>query len=227
MEPEPGSIVGPPPLPPILWLKVPFSLVQPTSLLILRLYAKRSGHPDIPIGTHQMQVPAASKTGSFYLQSSLFNRLNVSHAVVPCVLENNVGETAQSTQPVTLYISINITPPNLHNNPSRIPTEDELSPTEETTIPGRIQFPAPKHLSPLSHHQSAEAGDSKPQSCDEASPVGTKDLRSALNLADQAMKGMDRSNTWQGAVGRIKWLMDTLGPIAEVRTIPFCGLRPS
>jgi hypothetical protein len=34
------------------------------------------------------------------------------------------------------------------------------------------------------------------------------------------MKPIDQSNTWQGAVGRIKWVMDTLSPIAEVRAIP-------
>jgi hypothetical protein len=73
----------------------------------------------------------------------------------------------------------------------------------------------------LSHHQPVEAGDNKPQSREETSPAGAKDLRLALDQADQAMKLIDRSKTWQGAVGKIKWVMDTLGPIAEVRVIPF------
>jgi hypothetical protein len=32
---------------------------------------------------------------------------------------------------------------------------------------------------------------------------------------------IDESDTWERAVGRIKWVMDTLGPIAEVRVMPF------
>jgi hypothetical protein len=49
-----------------LWLKVPFSLVLPPSHLTLCLYAKRSAHPDILIGTHEMPIPLASQSGSFY-----------------------------------------------------------------------------------------------------------------------------------------------------------------
>ena len=40
-----------------------------------------------------------------------------------------------------------------------------------------------------------------------------------LDLADEAEKSIDRSNTWEGVVGRIKWLMDTLSPVAGVRVI--------
>ena len=49
-------------------LKVPFSLVQPSSHLTLCLYAKRSAHPDILIGTHEMLIPLASRSGSFCLE---------------------------------------------------------------------------------------------------------------------------------------------------------------
>jgi hypothetical protein len=156
----------------------------------------------------------------FVKNSSLsFNQLNISRADIPCVLENNVGEAARSTQPVTLYITVNITPPNLYNSPSSIPIKDDDSPAEEA-IPGRVQFAAPEHLSPLLHHQYVETGNNTPQSPDEM----TKNPRFALHLADESMKRIapsDRSNTWERAVGRIKWVMDTLGPIAEVRIIPF------
>ena len=86
-------------------------------------------------------------------------------------------------------------------------------------LPGRPQPPSPEHPLPLSHHQPAEAGNNKSQSIEEVSPACTKDLHFALHQADQAMKQIDRSNTWQGAVGRIKWVMDTLSPIAEVRIL--------
>ena len=73
----------------------------------------------------------------------------------------------------------------------------------------------------MSHHHPVEAGNNTPQIREEAVPASTKDLRLTLDQADQAMKQIDRSNTWQGAVGRIKWVMDTLSPVAEVRVIRF------
>ena len=65
MEPEPGSIVGLPFFLPILWLKLLFSLVRLSSHLTLSLYAKRSAHPDILIGIHEMPIPLTSQSGSF------------------------------------------------------------------------------------------------------------------------------------------------------------------
>jgi hypothetical protein len=125
-------------------------------------------------------------------------------------------------QPVTLYITVNITPPNLYSSPSSITTKDDGSPTEEATIPGPIQFPVPE---PLSHHQSVETSNTVPQSRESMSPTtSTKDPQFNLLRADEAIEQMvstDRSNMWKKAVGRIKWVMDKLEPIAEVRTIPF------
>jgi hypothetical protein len=151
------------------------------------------------------------------------NQLNISHADIPCVLENNIGEPATSTQPVTLYITVDITSPDLCNSPPCIPTEDDDSPAEAATIPGRIQFPVPEHHLPLSHHQPVETGNAMPQNLEEMSPASTKDHRFALDRAHESTKQtvpIDRSNTWEKAVGRIKWVMDTLGPIAEVRVVP-------
>ena len=153
----------------------------------------------------------------------MFSRLNLSHADIPCVLENDVAETARSTQPVcpvTLYMTINITPPTLYGSPPRVPTKDNSSPAQEAPIPGHVQSPSPEHPS-LLHHQSVEARNNARQSREEASPVSANDLRLALDQTDQAMERIDRSNTWQGAVRRIKWVMDTLSPVAEVRVIPF------
>ena len=33
------------------------------------------------------------------------------------------------------------------------------------------------------------------------------------------MKTMDLYDTWGNALERIRWVMDTIGPIAEVRTL--------
>jgi hypothetical protein len=161
----------------------------------------------------------------FVVNSLYINHFNISRVDIPCVLENGVGGAARSThcQPVTLYISVNITPANLHNNPSRIPTEDYASPAEEATTSKRIQIPTPEHLLPSSH-QPVETGNTMPQSREEMSPTSTKNPSFALRRADEAMKRIvpiDQSNTWESAVGRIKWVMDTLGPIAEVRVCSF------
>ena len=41
----------------------------------------------------------------------------------------------------------------------------------------------------------------------------------ALHDADNAVKTMDLYNAWDKALGRIRWVMDTIDPIAEVRTV--------
>jgi hypothetical protein len=53
------------------------------------------------------------------------------------------------------------------------------------------------------------------------SHTSAKTPRLALDQAGEAMNRIDRSNTWESAVGKIKWVMDTLGPIAEVSVMPF------
>ena len=156
----------------------------------------------------------------FVKNSPSFNELNTSRTDIPCVFENNVGEAARSTQAVTLYITLNITPPNLCNSPPSIPTKDDNSPAEEATIPVRIQSSAPEHLLPLSHRQPVEIGNTIPQNPEQMLPPRTENPRIALHRADKAMERIvpiGGSNTWERAVGRIKWVMDTLGPIAGVR----------
>ena len=150
---------------------------------------------------------------------------SISRADIPCVLENGAGEAARSTQPVTLYITIIITPQNPDNSPSNIPIEDNNSFAAEATIQGRIQFPTPEHFLPLSHHQPVETDNTIPQSL-EASPP--EDFLFALDRADEAIKlivPIDRSSKWESAVEKINWVMDTLSPIAEVRVMPFCCPR--
>ena len=164
------------------------------------------------------RYPQSLKMVRFIEKYLSFNQLNISRADIPCVLENIVAEAARSTRPVTLYIKVNITTPTLYNSPPSIPTADDGSPANEA-IPGRISFPIPERPLPFLHDQPVETGNNKSQSREEVSPTGTKNPRFVLDRADEAMKPIDRSNTWEVAVGRIKWVMDTLGPIAEVRVI--------
>jgi hypothetical protein len=136
----------------------------------------------------------------FVENSLLFNQLNIPRADIPCLLENDVGEAAQSPQPVILYISVN--------------------------IPGHIQFPAPEHFLPLSHHQPVGTGSPMPHIRERM--LSSEDFLFAFDCANEAMQRIvpiDRSNTWERAVEKINWVMDTLSPIAEVRVIPFCCPR--
>ncbi len=52
----------------------------------------------------------------------------------------------------------------------------------------------------------------------------TEKALTALRRADEVKKPIDRKNTWKGVVGRIKWVMDTVSPIAEVRAISILPL---
>ena len=133
------------------------------------------------------------------------------------MLENDVGDTARPMQPAALHTTVTITPPTLNNSPPSLPTDDVDPSADEATLPGRIQSTSTER--PLSL-QPVEAGNDKPQSREEL-PASTKDLPLDLRRADEAMGRINRSNTCQEVVLRIKWVMDTLGPIAEVRVIPF------
>ena len=142
-------------------------------------------------------------------------------ADIPCVLGSGIGGAARSTQSVTLYITVHITPP--HNSPAV--RDGPLA--EGAFIPGRIQLPVPEHEMPLSHYQPVETGNTMPRSREDVSHTTTKDPHLAVPLADESIKRIvptDGSNRWRKAVENIKWVMDTLGPIAEVRVIPFCIL---
>ena len=97
-----------------------------------------------------------------------------------------------------------------------MPTEGDDSPAEEdpgpTTAPdsrGPDQSAEPEHHLPPQDHLPVQS--SIPMSHDvfEKAQIG-------LDRADEAKKSIDRSNTWEGVVGRIKWVMDTLSPVAEV-----------
>jgi len=188
------------------------------------LYAKRDAHPDILIGTHEVAIPLASQSGSFWNPFS-FNQLNISRVDIACVLKNGAGEDVRSTQrqSVTLYITVtvlaNTTAPNLHKTLPNVPSERDHFRANETTILGGIRVTAAESPSSLLHHPSIENDAPIPRNREEMSL--TEDPLSARHRADEAMKAIDRSKTWESAVKRINWVMVTLSPIAEVRTLPF------
>ncbi|KAH9069698.1 hypothetical protein EDB83DRAFT_2550971 [Lactarius deliciosus] len=111
-------------------------LTQPSSRIILCLYAKKLIKDDILIGAHEMTLPVESQ-------------IDISVA-----LGDGNGQAGRSTPPVTLDLTITV------------------------------------------------------------SANGTSLIRE-----DQVEESIGQSNTWEGVVGRIKWVMDTLSPVAELHPI--------
>ncbi|KAH9041398.1 hypothetical protein EDB85DRAFT_1923025 [Lactarius pseudohatsudake] len=175
---------------------------QRSSHLILRLYAKRSTSPNILIGSRTTPIPV------------------VSQSEVAFVLNNT---------PITLYLTITVTvlpnvpseSPVIPNNPSEIPTKEDDTSAEETTtlsiVPdsgGPIHSTVPDPLLPSPDPLSIETDTPMAHGQDKTSP--TEKALVALRLVDEAKKPIDRKNRWKEAVSRIKWVMDTVSPIAEL-----------
>ncbi len=117
-------------------------------------------------------------------------------------------------------------PPIFPDNPPEILTKGDDTPAGQTVKPsmvpdsgGPIQSSAPEPLLPSPDSLSVEIGTPMPDGHAEMSP--TEKAQIALHRVDEAKRPIDRKNTWKGAVKRIKWVMDTLSPIAEVRAISF------
>jgi len=117
--------------------------------------------------------------------------------------------------------------PILPSDPPKILIEGDDSPAEEATKPsmspdsgGPIPSTVPEPLLPLPDRFSVEIGVPTSHSRAEVSPA--QDPLTTLRRADEAMKPMNLSNTWEMVVGRIEWVMDTLSPIAEVRVMSSC-----
>jgi hypothetical protein len=152
---------------------------------------------------------------------------------VPFVLSRGDGQAGESVQPVTLYLTI-IVPANAAPHPilpinttSTIATETDVSFMEQATEPtiAHVQDsiePTPSvvatawgPLSPPTAHGPIETSTPilpEPNVRAEMSPA-----ENALRGAGEATKAISLTNTWEGAVARIQWLLDTLSPVAGVR----------
>jgi hypothetical protein len=102
-----------------------------------------------------------------------------------------------------------------------ITTEVDNQPAEGATAPSVAQHivelsPATAVIAcePSTDYLPAESGAP-------ALPTAECQPEKALHDADNAMKTMDLYDTWDNAVKNIKWVMDTVGPVAGVRTLSF------
>ncbi len=74
---------------------------------------------------------------------------------------------------------------------------------------------APEPLSPPTDHVPIETSTLIPPVPDVRAAMSPAE--NALRNAGEATKAIDLPSTWEGAVARIKWVMDTVSPAAEVR----------
>ncbi|KAH9023565.1 hypothetical protein EDB83DRAFT_1988878 [Lactarius deliciosus] len=168
-------------------------VLQPSTPLILRLYAERFARRDILIGTHEM-IPVESKIDT------------------PFVLTNGDGQAGES---VTLYLTVIVSPDLPINAPIiRLTKINDSSVAQESTNPTRsIITTGPETISPPTDPlPSSEMNTPIPPAADRrVSPAV-----SALHSAGEAMARIDLSNKWEGTLGRIKWVTDTVSPVAEL-----------
>ncbi|KAH8997055.1 hypothetical protein EDB83DRAFT_927917 [Lactarius deliciosus] len=185
-------------------------ILQPSTPLILRLHAERFARRDIHIAAHEM-IPVESQIDT------------------PFVLTNGDGQAGES---VTLYLTVIVSPnttsgtilplilpinaPIIQSNtiddsPSG---EAEVSVAQESMDPTRSAITTGSDtLSPPTDHHPSEINAPIPPAADRR---GLSPAVSALDGADGAMATMNLSNKLEGALGRIKWVMDTVSPVAEL-----------
>ena len=102
---------------------------------------------------------------------------------------------------------------------SNIPTERVDNPTKVLTTVDpdsrrADQLTEHEQHSPLVGHLPVQGRTPVPQDQGELPLV--KEAQIGLERVDELEKSIDGSETWEGVIGRINWLMDTLSPVAGV-----------
>jgi len=68
-------------------------------------------------------------------------------------------------------------------------------------------------------HLPGEITTSMPPTADDS--AGMSPTENAFRNLDEVMTTINLWNTWEGALERIKWVMDTVSTVAEVRAMSF------
>ena len=153
----------------------------------------------------------------------------------PFVLTSGDGQAGESDQPVILYLTITVSanPTSRSilsiNTTNTIETGVDISSMEQATeatiahlqdsiettpfVVAVANTPGP--FSPPTDPVPVETSTPLPPEPDvQAAMSPAKD---ALQDADEATKAINLTSTWEGAVERIKWVIDTVNPVAGVR----------
>ena len=127
-------------------------------------------------------------------------------------------------QSVTLYLTVSVSP-NTTSHPGKrdlVGAGEAIKPsmTQDSMISTRPTVAASSETpSSAKDHLPGEITTSMPPAAD--SSAGMPPAEKALRNADEAMTAINLSDTWEGTLGRIKWVMDTVSPVAEVRAMSF------
>ncbi|KAF8815811.1 WD40 repeat-like protein [Phlegmacium glaucopus] len=164
--------------------------VFPSTHITLSLYARRSiVGKDVLIGTHEIPLESQNEI-SFTLSN------------------------VDTSQPVTLYLTTNLSVNSrstaTHNNPITTQVGNFLATelTADTSV-------APNSTEPMVS-STTERDDISIGNGTHDPPMAEMLPENALRGADDAVGVMNLYTTWQDAVGRIKWVMDTLSTVADL-----------
>ncbi len=129
-------------------------------------------------------------------------------------------------QPVTVYLTVSVLSLYTTSHPGERDlvgageamkpsmTQDSMKSTRSTVAAG-IETPSyPKG------HLPGEITASMPPAAVDGSARMSR-AKNALRIADEAMTTIKLPNAWEGALERIKWVMDTVSPVTEVRAMSF------
>ena len=141
------------------------------------------------------------------------------------VFDHGDGQAGQTTQPVTLKLRISVSTNRTSTNiPPNIPTKGVKNPADATpNLTVVTDSRVPDQSTNLKHplhppdYFPIQSVTPVPQDRGEASLIEKAQV--SLDRADELEKSIDRSDTWEGVVGRIKWVMDSVSPVAGVRVI--------
>jgi hypothetical protein len=156
--------------------------------------------------------------------------LNISGIAVPFVLTSEDRSARESVQPVTLFLTVIVTPnttsyPILAIDATNLQSTEvnESSPGEyvSSIAPGSVN--TTRSAIAIGSDALPPPADCLPSEMSTPPPAATNRLagmplaENALREAKDAMTTINLCDTWESALERIKWVMDTLGPVAEVR----------
>jgi hypothetical protein len=206
-------------------LRVLFSVVQPSSRFELRLYGERLARRDLLIGTHEM-IPVESQTGSSIIRILVQFANRRLGEDVPFVLTNGDKKTGQVTEPITLYLTF-VVSTNTTSSPV-LPIDTTNLQSTEVNVSTRRNATSTMAQDFINNTRSTAAGpETSSPATDrlpgvptppEADPrVEISSAENALQVANEAMATISLSDTWEVSLSRIKWVMDTVSPVAEVR----------
>jgi hypothetical protein len=133
---------------------------------------------------------------------------------------STVTISSETLSPPTDRLPSTSMPPAANKQAGMSPAENALRDIDEvvtttTNTTRSAVATGSETLSPSMDHLPSEM--SAPMQPATGTREGVSPAENALHDANEVMATINLSKTWEGALGRIEWVMDTLGPVAGVR----------